>query len=520
MSMNGAVSQLEVAWNTLISIASEQAAAMVNSSFSAVLGEMEDLSAGVFDAEGTMMAQSVQGAPGHLGSLSLGVKHFCTAFPPHTLAPGDVLITNDPWLVSGHKHDITVVTPVFLGKKLVGFTASNCHTVDIGGRIFSAAGTDVYEEGLQLPLMKLFSAGRRNDQLFTIIESNVRSPDLVIGDLMAQVSANATAAKRLIEFMDEHSLKDLRALSQAITGRTAQFMRKAIEALPDGVYSDRIELDGFEQPLSIAVTLTVKGERIVVDYEGTSPQVPKGINSVLNFTRAFTYYALKCLLAPESPNNDGSFAPIDVQAPTGSIVNATYPAAVGGRHLVGLYIPFVIFGALKSVLPDSVVADSSVLSAVTLNGRDDGDKPYIFTFFSSGGMGGRAGKAGLDATAFPSNVANVPIEIMEQSVPVLVRQRELIDGSSGKGRHRGGAGQRIGLSLRTKGSAFVSCMVERTASAPRGFRGGGDGQPARLLIDEQPIDPKQAHVLKSGQRLVLETPGGGGYGAMSGDENG
>jgi N-methylhydantoinase B len=519
------VTQLEVAWNTLISIASEQAAAMVNSSFSAVLGEMEDLSAGVFDADGVMMAQSVQGAPGHLGSLSLGVKHFCKAFPAATLAPGDVLITNDPWLVSGHKHDITVVTPVFLGKRLVGFTASNCHTVDIGGRIFSAAGTDVYEEGLQIPLMKLFAAGKRNDQLFTIIQQNVRSPDLVIGDLMAQVSANETASRRLVEFMRDSDLSDLRALSNDITSRTERFMRRAITAVPDGEYTDRIVLDGFDQPLHIDVKLTVKGDRILVDFEGTSAQVPKGINCVLNFTRAFTYYALKCLLAPDSPNNDGSFGPIEVRAPGGSLVHARYPAAVGGRHLVGLYIPFAIFGAMKKVLPDRVVADSSVLSAVTLNGVDDAGKPYVFTFFSSGGMGARAGKDGLDATAFPSNVANVPAEIMEQSVPVLMLSRELIPESFGNGRHRGGAGQRVGLKLRTALPATVSCMVERTTSAPRGFQGGEEGHPARLLIDDKSIDAKQSHLLKPGQLLVLETPGGGGYGppkhaGRNGDDHG
>jgi N-methylhydantoinase B len=518
-SFNTGALQLEVAWNTLISIASEQAAAMVNSSFSAVLGEMEDLSAGVFDADGTMIAQSVQGAPGHLGSLSLGVKHVCARFPAKTLVPGDVLITNDPWLVSGHKHDITVVTPVFLGKLPVGFTASNCHTVDIGGRIFSAAGTDVYEEGLQIPLLKLFDAGRRNDLLFTLIRENVRSPDLVLGDLMAQVSANETAARRLVAFMHESGLKDLRPLSQAITGRTERFMRQAIAQLPDGDYSDRIELDGFDEPLHIDVKVTVKDDRIVVDYKGTSLQVAKGINSVLNFTRAFTYYALKCLLAPESPNNDGSFAPIEVRAPEGSIVHARYPAAVGGRHLVGLYIPFAIFGALKKILPDRVVADSSVLSAVTLNGSDNAGKPYIFTFFSSGGMGARAGKNGLNATAFPSNVANVPIEVMEQSVPVLVLKRELIPKSSGRGRHTGGAGQRIALRLRTQQAASVSCMVERTVSAPRGFLGGGAGHPARLLIGDSPVDAKQSHVLKPDQILVLETPGGGGYGAEGGEVN-
>lgn len=506
--------ELEVAWNRLISIASEQAAAMVNSSFSAVLGEMEDLSAAVFDADGTMMAQSVQGAPGHLGTLGLGMKHLCAAFPAGTLEPGDVLITNDPWLVSGHKHDITVVTPVFLGRRLVAFTASNCHTVDVGGRIFSAAGTDVYEEGLLIAPTKLFRRGVRDETLLRVIETNVRSPQLVLGDLMAQVSANETAARRMRELMVEHALADLTPLSRAITTRTERYMRAAIGAIPPGVYADRVELDGFEQPLVIAVRLVVEKDRIVVDFEGTSPQVPKGINSVLNYTKAFSQYALKCLLAPDSPNNDGSFAPIEVRAPAGSLLNATYPAAVGGRHLVGLYIPFVIFGALADVLPDRVVADSSVLSAVTLSGRDDADRPYVFTYFSSGGMGARAHKNGLDATAFPSNVANVPIEVMEQAIPVLVSRRELVPGSAGGGRQHGGAGQRFALALRTDRLASVSCMVERTESAPRGFLGGGRGGPARLLLDGEPIDPKQSHTLEPGHELTLETPGGGGFGKV------
>lgn len=512
---------LEMAWNTLISIASEQAAAMVNSSFSAVLGEMEDLSAGVFDAAGTMMAQSVQGAPGHLGSLSLGVKHFCRAFPQNRLKPGDVLITNDPWLVSGHKHDITVVTPVFLGKRLVGFTASNCHTVDVGGLIFSSAATSVYEEGLQIPPMKLFDRGRKNETLFTIIEENVRSPELVVGDLMAQVAANETASRRLVDFMDDSGLTDLEPLSNAITSRTEKFMRGAIRTVPDGEYSDRIVLDGLETPLHIAVKITVRSDHILVDYAGSAPQVPRGINSVLNFTKAFTQYALKCLLAPEGPNNDGSFRPIEVRAPAASIVNASFPAPVGGRHLVGLYIPFAIFGALTKVLPDRVVADSSVLSAVTLSGQNDGKMPFVFTFFSSGGMGGRAHKHGLDATAFPSNVANVPVEVMEQSIPVLMTKRELISDSRGRGRHPGGAGQRLALRLRTKSPANVSCMVERIVSPPRGFLGGGAGRPARLLINDVAVDARQSHTLLPQQTLVLETPGGGGYGTpRDGDNHG
>lgn len=503
---------LEMAWNRLISIASEQAAAMVNSSFSAVLGDMEDLSAGVFDDRGTMIAQSVQGAPGHLGSLSAGVKSFLEVFRASDIAPGDVLITNDPWLVSGHKHDITVVTPVFRRRRLVGFTASNCHTVDIGGRIFSAAAAEVYEEGLQIPRLKLYDRGRRNESLFRILEENVRSPELVLGDLMAQVSANESAARRLGAFMTEYRLEELGPLAKGITARTERLMRDAIRRLPRGVYRDRVTLDGFDMPLEIHAAVHVERDRITIDYAGTSAQVPKGVNSVINFTEAFSRYAIKCLLAPDSPNNDGSFAPIRVVAPPATIVNARHPAPVGGRHLVGLYIPGVIFGALAEVVPERVVADSSVLSAITFSGVAPSDKPYVFTFFTSGGMGGRGTKDGLDATAFPSNVASVPVEIVEQAMPAVVVVRELIPGSFGQGRYRGGAGQRIAFRLRGGRPATVSCMVERTEAAARGLRGGAPGRPAALLLDGKKLDPKHSFVLRPGQELVLETPGGGGYG--------
>ncbi len=507
--------ELEVCWNRLVSIASEQAATMVNSAFSVVLGEMEDLSAGVFDRRGVMLAQSVQGAPGHLGSLGIGLKHFVGAFEEKSLAPGDVLITNDPWLVSGHKHDITVVSPVFVRDRLVGFTASNCHAVDIGGRIFSATAEAVYEEGLHIPMMKLFDAGRRNETLFRIIEDNVRSPELVLGDLMAQVSANQVAGERMRALMAEHHLGDLGPLADEITGRTERMMRGAIAELPDGTYRDSVELDGFGSPLTIAVAITVDGDELTVDFDGTSAQIDMGVNCVLNYTKAFVYYAVKCALSPEAPNNDGSLRPIRVIAPPSSILNATHPAPVGGRHLVGLFVPFAVFGALSRVIPDRVMAESSVLGAVTLSGRDLHGNPYIFTFFCSGGMGARASKDGLDVTAFPSNVASAPVEVMEQAAPFLVTCRELIPESAGAGRFRGGAGQRIGLRLRSDTPASVSTMFERAVFPPKGVLGGEDGGRTRLTLDDQVIDPKRGCVLRPGSELVVETAGGGGYGPAS-----
>ena len=503
---------IELCWNRLVSIANEQAATMVNSAFSTILGEMEDLSAAVFDARGVMLSQSVQGAPGHLGTLSIGMDHIIDAVGSAGFGAGDVFITNDPWLVSGHKHDITVVTPVHRGGELVGFTASNCHTVDIGGRIFSAAAEAVYEEGLQIPIVKLFDAGVPNDTLFRIIEGNVRSPELVLGDLAAQVSANHVAGDRLRDFMDAQGLADLRGIADEITARTERKMRQAIAALPDGSYRGGVMLDGFGEPLTIAVAIAVSGDTLEVDFEGTSPQIAKGVNCVLNYTKAFVFYALKCALSPDIPNNDGTLRPIRVRAPEGSILNARHPAPVGGRHLVGLFVPFAIFDALAPAIPDRIIAESSVLGAVTLAGERNDDTPYVFTFFCSGGMGARADKDGLDATAFPSNVANAPVEVIEQVAPILFTGRALIPDSPGTGRFRGGAGQRIGLRLRTGNAAAVSTMFERAFFPPRGLRGGGNGGPTRLSLDGKPIDPKQSFRLEPGSEFVIETPGGGGYG--------
>ena len=504
--------ELEVCWNRLVSIANEQAATMVNAAFSVVLGEMEDLSAGVFDHRGVMLAQSVQGAPGHLGSLGIGLKHIIAAFDEGCLAPGDILITNDPWLVSGHKHDITVVIPVFLNGRIVGYTASNCHVVDIGGRIFSATGQSVYEEGLQIPVMKLYDSGQRNETLFQIIADNVRSPDLVLGDLMAQVSANQVAGERLLSVMTDHRLDDLTGLAEEITGRTEKMMRDAIAKVPDGVYRDSVQLDGFGTPLTIAVALTIDGDEITVDFDGTSAQIDMGVNCVLNYTKAFVYYAVKCALSPEAPNNDGSLRPIRVVAPPSSILNATYPAPVGGRHLVGLFVPFAVFGALSHIIPDRIMAQSSVLGAVTMSGMDKRRNHYIFTLFCSGGMGARSSKNGLDATAFPSNVASAPVEVLEQAVPVLVTRRELIPGSAGNGKYQGGAGQRFGLRLRSDTPATISTMFERAQFPPKGLLGGEDGAPTRLMLDGETIDPKRGCVLEPGSELTVETAGGGGYG--------
>ena len=365
---------------------------------------------------------------------------------------------------------------------------------------------------MQIPILKLFDGGARNETLFRIVEDNVRSPELVLGDLAAQVSANQVAGERMLDFMEGEGLADLAEIADEITARTEAKMRRAIAALPDGIFRGGVMLDGFGEPLRIAVALTVAGDEIAVDFAGTSAQIDKGVNCVLNYTKAFVFYALKCALSPDIPNNDGTLRPVRVSAPEGSILNARHPAPVGGRHLVGLFVPFAIFDALAPVIPDRIVAESSVLGAVTLAGESDDGAPYVFTFFCSGGMGARPDRDGLDATAFPSNVANAPVEVIEQTVPVLFTARSLIPSSPGEGMFRGGAGQRIGLRLRSGRPAAISTMFERARFPPRGVRGGGDGGPTRLSLDGEEIDPKREFRLAPGSEFTIETPGGGGYG--------
>ena len=350
---------LEVLWNRLISIVNEQAAALMHASFTTVVREAGDLSAGVFDRRGNMLAQAVTGTPGHINTMANFVRGFVRDYPIDSLSPGDSLLTNDPWLVSGHLHDITVVTPVFYKGRGIGWFANTCHAMDIGGRTLGADAREVFEEGLHLPVMKLFRQGQVNEDLLQIIQANVRVPDQVVGDLYAQQAGNDVGAAKLVEMMEEYTLADVETVSDLILDRSEAAMRQAIAALPDGTYHSQVEIDGFDEPLKICIAVTVKDQEIVVDYAGSSAQVERGINVVYNYTHAYTTYPLKCAISPAVPNNEGSFRPITVKAPSGSIVNARFPCAVGARHLIGHFLSQAIFGALVQAIPEQVIADGS-----------------------------------------------------------------------------------------------------------------------------------------------------------------
>jgi N-methylhydantoinase B len=504
---------LEVLWNRLISITNEQAAALMRASFTTVVREAGDLSAGVFDAAGNMIAQAVTGTPGHINCMATSVRHFLREYPLESLQPGDTLITNDPWLASGHHHDFTIVTPVFRQGTAIGLFANTCHVMDIGGRTFGADAPSIYEEGLAVPIMKLADRGRLNEDLLRIIRANVRVPQTVLGDIYAMIAANEVGGKKLLEMMEDHNLPDLEGLSAAIIERSEQSMRAAIRAIPDGTYRHEIDMDGFDEPIVVKLAVTIDGERMIADYSGTSPQSGRGINVVYSYCHAYTTYPIKCSVSPEVPNNEGSFRPITVTAPEGCILNCRRPAPVGARHILGHFLSAAVFGALSHVIPDRVVAEGSQgLWNTQFDGLDERGEPFCYVFFSAGGTGARPNKDGLSAMAVPSGIHGVPVELVENVSPLFIECREFIPDSGGPGKFRGGLGQRMVLRVRGGHPAQHSPMYDRIRFAAKGIAGGRDGAKGRISLDDGTSPhPKTKYILKPGQRVTLELPGGGGF---------
>ena len=508
---------LEVLWNRLVSVVEEQARALMRTSFTSVVREAGDLSAGLFDRRGRMVAQAVTGTPGHVNAMATSAHHFLEAFPVETLRPGDALVTNHPWQTSGHLNDFTVMTPIFRGGELVAFFGNCCHALDLGGRGFGADGRQVYEEGLFLPISRLFAGGEPNEELLRVVRANVRTPFEVVGDLYAQAGSNEVGGARLLEMMEEFDLADIESLSDEVCSRSEHAMREAITGIPDGVYEHRTSTDGFDEPIELVVAVRVEGDELVVDYEGSSPQSERGINVVLNYTAAYTTFGVKCAISPDVPNNAGSFRPIRVTAPEGSILNAQHPAPVGGRHIIGHFLPGLVHGALAKVVPERVLAQGAdSLWNTQITGQKTDGEPFTYVFFSGGGMGARPESDGLSATAFPSGIRGVPAEVIESISPVVMHKRELRPDSEGAGRHRGGFGQEMELGVRGEDggpSWTLSAMYDRTRFPAPGMLGGGDGAAGSVgTASGETLHPKRQQRIPAGERLVLKLPGGGGYG--------
>jgi N-methylhydantoinase B len=506
---------LEVCWNRLIGIVNEQAAALQRTSFTSVVREAGDLSAGVFDRRGWMIAQAVTGTPGHINSMALAQRHFLEAYPVETLRPGDVLITNDPWKTSGHLNDVTICTPIFRGDDLVAFFASTCHAIDIGGHVLSAEAREVYEEGLFIPVVKLYDAGRPNETLVRLIRANTRAPEMVLGDFHAQIAGGDVGGQRLLEFMEEFGLRRLEPLADEIVGRTERAMRESIARLKPGLYEYAITSDGFDEPITIRCRCEVQGDDLRIDYTGSSPASRRGINVVMNYTLAYTTYGVKVIVSPDVPNNEGAFRPVKVTAPEGSILNAAHPAPVAARHVVGHFLPHVVAGALREALPDRVMAEGSAnIWGVQVAGKTLSGERFTYIFFTSGGTGARPTKDGLSATAFPSGVLGTPAEVIETLSPLLIERKELRAGSGGAGTFRGGLGQTIRFRVRTREPFVCSILCDRTRHPARGFFGGEPGAPGEVLVDGRPpANPKAEQVLPPDALVEIRLPGGGGYGA-------
>ena len=515
--------RMQVMWNRLVAVVEEQARALLRTAFGAVVREAGDLSAGVYDLEGRMLAQAVTGTPGHVNTMAMAVEHFLERFPVASMEDGDVFFTNDPWLGTGHLFDFVVVTPVFRDGACVALLASTCHLTDVGGRGFTAEASSVFEEGVRFPHMKLRDRGRMRTDLLAILEANSRNPIEARGDLLALVSCNDVGARRLADMMTEMRLDGLDKLAGFILERSGRAMREAIAGLPQGVYRHAMDLDGWDFPVRLEAKLTISSDVVTLDYAGSSPASRFGISSPKCYTDAYTIFGLKCLLAPHVPNNAASLAPFRVEAEPGSIVHPLDPSPVSARHVIGQMLPDLAMGCLAQAVADLAPAESAgsiwVLALSSAHGRVDAKSLADASRFNCmnvaiGGMGARPGKPGLNATAFPSGVGVIPIEVTEHQSPLVFWRKELRVGSGGEGLHEGGDGQVIEIGNSENAPFCISAATfDRMRCPARGRAGGEAGGPGAARLASGPaLEGKGVHLVPAGDRLMVETPGGGGYG--------
>jgi len=513
----------QVMWNRLIAVVEEQAQSLLRCAFGTITREAGDLSAGVYDPQGRMIAQAMTGTPGHVNTMATAVAHFFKHFPQSTMKPGDVYCTNDPWLGTGHLFDYVVMTPVFRKKKLVAFFASTCHVIDIGGVGMSAKANSSFEEGTLIPHLKMRKEGKLNEELLSIILANSRNPVEVRGDLLSLISANDTGARRLLAMMEEFRLDSIEPLANHILTQSEKGAREAIKALPEGQWSYEMPLDGYERPIAIKARLTIRRGRITIDFTGSSPASIHGINSPRTYTHAYSVFGLKAVIAPHVPNNIGSLSCFDLVTEPGTCVDPIRPSPVTARHVIGQMLADCVFGCLAQALPGQVQAESAgsiwILGLNSAHGRvppheTAAAKSFGVIGMGLGGIGGRPGKDGLNTMAFPSGVGTIPVEITETQCPLYFKRKEYLADSGGAGEFRGGLGQVIEIANRETAPFTISAATfDRIRNPAQGRDGGKPGKTglARLGSGE-PLPDKGIHVIPAGGSLVLELPGGGGFG--------
>ncbi|MEM6668948.1 MAG: hydantoinase B/oxoprolinase family protein [Pseudomonadota bacterium] len=511
--------RLQVMWDRLLAVVEEQGQALIRAAFSPIVRECGDISAGIFDVEGRMLAQAVTGTPGHINTMAEAVKTLRARFPLEEMTSGDIYMTNDPWIASGHLNDFLLMMPVFFQGRLVGFTACTSHLADLGGLGMGPEGSDIYDEGLLIPPCKLVDEGEVNALLVEIVKANSREPIGNEGDIYALITCCEAGADRLVRMMDEFGIRDLNALSEHIVETSRRGTIDAISALPKGTWRNVLKVDGYDAEIELHAALTIEDDHILLDFEGSAECLSKGVNVPLNYAAAYSVFALRCIIGPDIPNNAGSLEPFRVTAPKGCILNAQSPSPVAMRHALGQMTPDLVYGCLSQVAPELVPAEGAscmydlpmrhVAEAV-----ERGDPQFALELVFNGGTGARPQLDGLSATAFPSGVWGSQIETTEAVAPVMFDRRELRPDSGGAGRTRGGLGQRIEMRAVDDQDVMVFLSVERIRNPAKGRLGGLAGAPGRIRVTGRDHDvPGKGELrVKAGERLIFETPGGGGFG--------
>lgn len=500
-------------WNKLITIVDEAQATLLRTAFSRIVTDAWDFSCALFDTKGEMIAQGRHGLPQFTGCMSFALHDFLAEYPAETLQPGDSLITTDPWIGASQINDVFFMTPIFRNGRVVAYAMNVSHSPDVGGRLLSADSKEVFEEGFRLPVIKLYEAGKPNEDLFRIIRMNVRVPDIVIGDLEAQLAANLITERRVQEFLDQIGRDDLDQLFEEVWTRSDQAMADAIEAIPDGTYSGEVETDGFETPLKLCCKITIAGDRLEIDCTGSSPQDAFGINTTKRWSFAEAAFGCICVARPASPVNGATLKRIDYKVPEGTVINAKFPAALGGRALVAMYLPSLVIRTLGQALPDKAIAETGApphLSAFM--GQGNGGRRFVDILFANGGLGARPAMDGVSSLGFPANISGVPVEVTENEKPLTFLHKELATDSGGAGRFRGGLGHGLAVQSTSSETMTFAARMDRTEHPTIGIDGGLNGAPARVAINGKPVHPKKTRELVKGDVFAIQCAGGAGYG--------
>ncbi|MBT5944537.1 MAG: hydantoinase B/oxoprolinase family protein [Rhodospirillaceae bacterium] len=517
---------IQILWNRLITIVDEAATGLMRTAYTPSVKEYHDFCCALFDANAQMLSHSTVTTAGFLGIVPEVMRNFLKKHPPETLKPGDAIITNDPWIASGHLIDISIASPIFHNDRIVGYTLCIVHHLDMGGRMSTLESKDMYEEGLKIPILKLFDAGQRNETVFEFIRANIRVPDKVLGDLRAQLVANNVCARGLNAMLDEYSLDGLEELGAEVIERTESSLRRKIAALPDGAYRNDVvlpKIPGCDDEIEIKTLVTVAGDEVTIDYSGSSGEVGAAINCSYNMTRSYTSYPIKLALDPYVPNNDGGLRPIKVIAPEGTIVNSRPPAATWGRTMISHLFPEIVFAAMENIMPETILASNggSPANEVYLHGRHADERSFMAIAQHSGGFGASARFDGYSCLCFPNNTRNIPVEVTENEARMYYVRKELRADSGGPGHNRGGLGQEIEFSILDGGTELardVESSVRlsgRTEDGPFpvfGRRGGKNGRGSGMWANDEPVDHGIYRRLAPGDRVRFILSGGGGYG--------